>query len=490
MPQASFLDPADSPPRRFPTRILSVFLLGAVVVVLAGEPDRTARAEKKDGSSTYPRIKALLDATPAIDTHEHLRPFDQLAYVETEYGRGMNLASLLQNSYYPWINPLTSAKPGEKFDHWWSRARNDFDNARATGFYRSLLPAFKDLYGVDFDRLTDAQARDLDRRIYRNYLDQRWLYEVVTQRANIELMLVDPFWARFDFRTGYPFSVLVLNVTTLVRGFHASEFALPTDDPYHFARQKKLPVASLDDYLTVLDRLFAEARTKGAVCLKTTLAYQRSLRFEDVPKERAARHFGKKRSELTPEQVKEFEDFIMWRLVGLSAKHGLPFQIHTGHARVQGSNPMLLGDLIEANPRTKFILFHGGYPWIGETGALVARYGSHVWIDSCWLPTISFTMAKRAYHEWLEVMPSNRILWGADAHNAETIYAYTEVTRRCLAEVLAEKVDRGDLLEEHALKIGRQILRENALALFPSLKGRLWKKSGKLVPPGKDKTPP
>ena len=151
---------------------------------------------------------------------------------------------------------------------------------------------------------------------------------------------------------------------------------------------------------------------------------------------------------------------------------------------------MLLADLIEANPRTKFILFHGGYPWIGETGALVARYGAHVWIDSCWLPTISYTMAKRAYHEWLEVMPSNRIMWGADALNAETIYAYTEVTRRCLAEVLAEKVERGDLIEEHALRIGRQILRDNALELFPQLKERLWKKSGKLVPPGKDKARP
>jgi len=33
----------------------------------------------------------------------------------------------------------------------------------------------------------------------------------------------------------------------------------------------------------------------------------------------------------------------------------------------------------------------------------------HVWVDSCWLPTISYTMGKRAFHEWLEVMPSNRI---------------------------------------------------------------------------------
>jgi uncharacterized protein len=172
----------------------------------------------------------------------------------------------------------------------------------------------------------------------------------------------------------------------------------------------------------------------------------------------------------------------MWHLVGLSAKHDLPFQIHTGDARIQGSNPMLLVDLIAANPKTKFILFHGGYPWVGETAAIVMRHHAHVWVDSVWLPTISYHMAKRAFHEWLDVMPSNRILWGADCNHAEGIYGATEVTRRCLAEVLAERVDRGELTEEHARRIGQQVLRDNALALFPQLKGRLWKAKGKLTP--------
>ncbi len=91
---------------------------------------------------------------------------------------------------------------------------------------------------------------------------------------------------------------------------------------------------------------------------------------------------------------------------------------------------------------------------------------------------------ERAYQEWLEVMPSNRLLWGADAHQAEGIYAATEVTRRCLAEALAEKVERGELREDHALRIGTQVMRENALELFPSLRERLWKHRGvKLTPP-------
>ena len=137
---------------------------------------------------------------------------------------------------------------------------------------------------------------------------------------------------------------------------------------------------------------------------------------------------------------------------------------------------------LEANPRTKFILFHGGFPWIGETGVILMRHGSHVWLDSVWMPTLSYTMAKRAYHEWLEVMPSSRILWGADCHQAEGIYGATEFTRRCLAEVLAEKVDRKELHEEHALRIGRQILRDNALALFPKLQSRTAPEAG---PPAK-----
>lgn len=73
-------------------------------------------------------------------------------------------------------------------------------------------------------------------------------------------------------------------------------------------------------------------------------------------------------------------------------------------------------------------------------------------------------------------MPSNRIMWGADTVQAEGIYAATEFTRQCLAEALAEKVARHELREEHALRIGRQILRENALELFPKLRRMLWRK--------------
>ncbi len=458
-----------------------------VILLLAASASWTpAFSQETRSTPTYKKIKAFLDSVAAIDTHDHLLPFERLSHAaQTDKGPGMNLWAVWRNSYYTWFNPLAAWKEGQPFDEWWSRAKDDFKDARAVSFYRYLLPAFQDLYGVDFESISDAQARELNDRIFANYQDQSWLYQVVTERANLELMLIDPHWDRLYFKPEYPFTARVLNVTTLVRGFHPEEFTSPGDDPYRLARQEGLEVKALDDYLGLLDRLFQKAKSEGAICLKTTLAYERTLQFEDVKKEQAARVFGKRRQELSAPEIKSFEDFILWRLVELSARFDLPFQIHTGQARIQGSNPMLLVELIEANPKTKFILFHGGFPWIGETGVIAMRHTKHVWIDSVWLPTLSYTMAKRAFHEWLEVMPSDRILWGADCHNAEGVYGAAEFTRRCLAEVLAEKVDRGDLKEEHARRIGRQILRDNALALFPQLKEALWKQKGKLSPPPK-----
>jgi len=359
------------------------------------------------------------------------------------------------------------------------QARHDFDNAHATTFYRYLLPAFRDLYGFDFDRISDSEARALDQQIFQNYREKRWVDHVVTERSNIELMIIDPYWSRLDYPTAYRFQARNLNTSSLLNGFHPSEYTDPRDDPYLFARQRNLSVQSLDDYLSLIDGLCREAKEHGSVCLTDDdTAYERTLEFENVPRNRAAKAFGRKRSELKPQEIKDFQDFIMWRLVEFAVRYDLPYQIHTGDARLQGSSPMHLLELIEANPKTKFVLMHGGFPWVDETGVIAFEELSrakNVWLDSCWLPTLSYTMAKRAFDEWLELIPSDRILWGSDLHHAEGIYSATEMTRRCLGETLAEKVVRGDLLEPDALRIGEQIMRDNALEVFPRLKALLWK---------------
>lgn len=164
----------------------------------------------------------------------------------------------------------------------------------------------------------------------------------------------------------------------------------------------------------------------------------------------------------------------MWKLAEFG-ENSPPFQIHTGHARIQGSNPMNLLNLIEAMPKTKFILFHGGYPWIGETGAIMQRHGRHVWIgprSGCRRSATPW--GSRAYQEWLEVMPSNwiraptPIMWKASM--ALLRRPANAWPRRWL-----KKGRAAGIREVDARRIGTQILRENALELFPQLRSRLWK---------------
>src|SRR2546426_2967444 len=108
-------------------------LLAGLALVLSLPPAAPAQATR--GTPTYRRLKRHLDAVPAIDTHDHLWPFDKLpGYLETEHGRGMNLAGLWRNSYYTWVHPLAPWQPGMKFDAWWARAKHDFADARATSF--------------------------------------------------------------------------------------------------------------------------------------------------------------------------------------------------------------------------------------------------------------------------------------------------------------------------------------------------------------------
>ena len=109
----------------------------------------------------YARIKQAMDATPAIDTLEHLRGFEELPNRErTPNGDGMTLHSIWAGSYYGWTNPLAKWPEDGRFETWWEEARHNFEDAQATSFYRSVLPAFRDLYGVDFDTITFEQARE------------------------------------------------------------------------------------------------------------------------------------------------------------------------------------------------------------------------------------------------------------------------------------------------------------------------------------------
>ena len=292
---------------------------------------------------------------------------------------------------------------------------------------------------------------------------------MMTDRANIELMVIDPYWARFSFKT----SIIRLRFPSSMSRRWFAEFILPISPTrgtaLRFCRRKGLKIESLDDYIAVIETIWPLAKGQGRGLSENHDCLRENAGFRECD-QRNAREKALVGHALrsSPEELKAFEDFIMWRLVELSAKLELPFQIHTGPRAHPGEQPDVAGrpdrgqseDQIHPVPRRLSVGWRDGRD----------RHALQKCLDRFGLA------ADHQFHHGPPGLPgmagrgaSNRIMWGADAIMPRDLRRH-EVTRRFLAEALAEKVERGELREDHALRIGRQIMRENALEIFPSLR--------------------
>jgi len=162
---------------------------------------------------------------------------------------------------------------------------------------------------------------------------------------------------------------------------------------------------------------------------------------------------------------------VIRHLIGLATDHGLPIQVHTGLQEgnanyLEHSKPTLLTNLFTEFPRARFDIFHAGYPFTGEV-AVLAKTFPNVYADLCWVHAISPSVAARTLHEWLEIIPANKIFAvGGDSNYVEGAYGHCKIARRITSNVLAAKVERGDISEDEALWLAQGILRRNAAEVF------------------------
>jgi len=212
----------------------------------------------------------------------------------------------------------------------------------------------------------------------------------------------------------------------------------------------------LDDYLDALDAIIDGWRDNDVVGIKTAAAYTRGLHFTDPSAEEARTAFTRKR-DMTPGEVKTVQDFAFRHVLGAAKRNGLPVVIHTGfqiwgHAPLEQSNPKHLYNIIsDARYRgVTFVLLHGGQPYVGETTYLAAMWPNVV-IDFTWISWQSWPRFHLALSEWLEVVPHDRMCWGSDSAYPETIVGVDRITRRNIAAVLEDLIQRRILDERTAL---------------------------------------
>jgi predicted TIM-barrel fold metal-dependent hydrolase len=114
----------------------------------------------------------------------------------------------------------------------------------------------------------------------------------------------------------------------------------------------------------------------------------------------------------------------------------------------------------------KFDIFHASYPFAREL-AVLAKNFPNVYPDLCWVHILSPTAARTILSEWLDLVPSNKILaFGGDYRFVEGVYGHVVLARRNVAAVLEEKVASSEIELRQALYLASRLLRENAREVY------------------------
>jgi predicted TIM-barrel fold metal-dependent hydrolase len=402
----------------------------------------------------YDRVYRYLETLPVVSTHEH--------HLEDDDQAGLTLEKIFERSYVGWQGLSWGTDRA---------GRRDFlDRARYNSYFVWLQKALEELYGFG-GRITADNWEELSARISRRHREDRDLHlKILKERCRYRAGLADIYWDPGS-DLGHPELFRpVVRSDVFITCFHPDVRDHDDNSPWLFFPQVK--GLGFDEYVDfVLDFHRRGVEEKGAVAFKLATAYERPIAMGDASYERAARVYLRDPGQVGDREKHAYGDYLIHRVCALAAELGVPYQVHTGLGQLGGSNPMNLEPLISSHPELRFVLFHGGYPWCSQVGALAHNH-PNVLVDLVWLPLISTSAAARSLHEYLEVVPSSRrIAWGSDTWTSEEALGALLAFQHVLARVLAEKIEDGYLDMEDAEDVSRKIMHRNAEGIY-GLEGR------------------
>jgi len=407
-----------------------------------------------------------------IDTHEHIINRQMLEALGFDLGHAIELGYLKDDLLALGMDENHILNSGTDVDALIESLIPLLRQTRNTTYYQSLFRALRDLHGLKDDELDPKNLRAVSDSIVAAYGREDWYDHVVRDRCNIKCMLRDLGYMIFDDEFVIP--IARMDGWLMLRHRHLLqdwiEWAAPVNAPYVAEVEYNEKVHNLDDYLGLIEADFEKAREFGSVGIKIGIAYKRTLQFERVSVDEANRAFSLPDEKTTWSDIKTFQDFVFFNIIENATKHNLPVQIHTGllaggKAVLANSNPLHLSNVFLEFPDTRFDVFHGGFPFMGEMGSLALMF-PNVHLNTVWVSLISYAGFKRAFSEWLCYVPAGKFMWGGDSHFVEEIYGAVCGIRQALSEVLAEKIEDGVFDEELALMVANGFLHDNAKRLF------------------------
>lgn len=460
-------------------------LLGALAPSAgAAEQSKSTNPAPRGGFHSWSSIRQSLHQHAArvsvFDTHEHIVHQDHRLREPPDF--------FLLLSHYTSNDLLSAGIPlsewnatGGLQDHnvpleqRWKILAPYWQFTRTTGYGRCMLIAARDLFGVE--DINERTYRTISERITTANRDPQWYHTVLKVKGGIHTSLLD------DLTTGQgeplnfdpKFFRIITRMDYIVTAGPETASGIEKSTGVaigNLAELEKALATAIENAMTQALRISPD----GLAGIKCALAYRRSLAFDKVARPDAEKAFAdifsqKDLGQQEQATHKTLQDYMMRRLVEQCGEHHLPMQIHTGmqagnQNRVAWTNPSLLSNLLDENRNVRFDIFHGGYPYLGEQ-ATICKNNPNCYADLCWLHIISPSMARFHLHQLIDTVPANKILgFGGDFLHVEGAYAHCKMAREITADVLADKVEAGDLPEEHAAFLLERILYGNGKDLF------------------------
>lgn len=417
-------------------------------------------------------LRGLVDATPWLDTHEHLpeeatrlapplagsglHPCDDWAYLLWHYALDdLVSAGLAPSDRAVFESP--DAGPEEK----WDAVAEAYARTRNSTYVRAAAESIRTLFGLDLARDTVAE---IDRRMAQ--LRQPGFYRTVLDVAGVAACQVNSLERTFR-ETADPASLL--------QDIGLTDFVQPT--PAHIADWEATTgreVARLADLRDVMGDYFD--RFGGRACaVKLGIAYARPLAVspDPAPVPDAVFRAWTRGERIRDDDRRALEDAILATGLGLAADAGLAVKVHTGlHV---GTDRMDLrevrdnvSDVVALARRfpTPFVLMHIGYPYQGEVIAAV-KHQTNVVADLCWAWIIDPVATRDFLRRAITTLPASKLLcFGGDYIPVENIVGHAMLARRELARVLEELVIEGYLDPVEAGDLVPALMHGNAQRVF------------------------
>jgi len=396
--------------------------------------------------TTKDKIKEFILSIRIINTHSHHKARNTLC------NGTYNLDVILRNSYVSWS--------GVEFTQSHKSREHYLDVVRYKSYFKAIEAAISTLYDLP-ERITADNWDDFNHVIEQKNHEAP-LFDKLRDECSYEYIIVDAYWnpglnwGRSDLFTP------AFRVNAFLNGYDRDYLDM---DKMGIESVLSESPKTLNDYVNAMRQVISAKINEGCVALKTANAYERGLDYYKTTKEKAEKVFLCNHGQWTKEDIIHFQNYIFYSICDLAADLDVPVQVHTGLGCMKKTNALQMVDVIGDHPKTKFVLFHGGYPWTQDIGGML-HFFQNVYSDICWLPILSPTVATGALNEMMEIGTSDKILWGCDTITFEESYGARETMAEVLANALSSKVDSGYYSMTEAEKIVRNILFNNPKTLY------------------------